>query len=80
MTAGGNEVARRRFLSWLAASPLLAAPARAEDPAPLITSASQALNVFELQAVAARNIPPAHYGDLMTGVLDDRTIAANIAA
>ena len=80
MTAGGNEVARRRFLSWLAASPLLAAPARAEDPAPLITSASQALNVFELQAVAARNIPPAHYGYLMTGVLDDRTIAANIAA
>ncbi len=80
MAAGGDEVARRRFLAWLAASPLLAAPARAEDPAPLITAASQALNVFELQAVAARNIPPAHYGYLMTGVLDDRTIAANAAA
>jgi 4-hydroxymandelate oxidase len=73
--------ARRRFLSFLAASPLLAGlelpPASAQEPSALITRASQALNVFELQAVAERNVPPAHYGFLQTGVLDDRTIAAN---
>jgi isopentenyl diphosphate isomerase/L-lactate dehydrogenase-like FMN-dependent dehydrogenase len=75
-----RDLARRRFLAFLAASPLIATPAGAQDPAPLITSPAQALNVFELQAVAAKNIPPAHYGYLMTGVLDDRTIGANIAA
>ena len=77
-----GELARRRFLAWLAASPILAAPGAggAQDRPALITAANQALNVFELQAVAEKNIPPAHYGYLMTGVLDDRTIAANIAA
>lgn len=78
MSAQGGALARRRFLQFMAASPLWAAPAAAEDAAgPMITSAAQALNVFELQAVAARKIPPAHYGYLMTGVLDDRTVAAN---
>ena len=48
-----QDLARRRFLGFLAGSPLLAwASANAEEPAPLITSAGQALNVFELQAVA----------------------------
>ena len=80
MMAQDGDLARRRFLAFLAASPLIAMPAGAQDPAPLITSPGQALNVFELQAVAAKNIPPAHYGYLMTGVLDDRTMAANVAA
>jgi 4-hydroxymandelate oxidase len=75
-----GDLARRRFLAWLAASPILATPAGAQEKSGLITAARQALNVFELQAVAARNIPPAHYGYLMTGVLDDRTVAANEAA
>lgn len=74
------DVARRRFLAFLAASPMLAAPAAAENGPALITSASQALNVFELQAVAAKAIPPAHYGYLMTGVLDDKTVAINSQA
>ena len=75
-----GDLARRRFLAWLAASPILAAPAAAQETPGLITSAGQALNVFELQAVAAKNIPPAHYGYLMTGVLDDRTVAINSSA
>lgn len=75
-----TDVARRRFLAFLAASPLLAAPASAQDAPGLITSASQALNVFELQAAAARRIPAAHYGYLMTGVLDDKTVALNSQA
>jgi len=76
-----GELARRRFLAWLAASPILAAPAAlAQDKPPLITAANQALNVFELQAVAETKIPPAHYGYLMTGVLGDRTMIANSTA
>ncbi len=72
-----TDVARRRFLAFLAASPMLAAPAAAQNAPGLITAASQALSVFELEAVAARSIPSAHYGYLMTGVLDDGTVAAN---
>ncbi len=75
-----DNLARRRFLAWLAASPVLATPAFGQEKPALIKSAAEALNVFELQAVAATKIPPAHYGYLMTGVLDDRTIAANVAA
>ena len=75
-----DNLARRRFLSWLAASPVLASPAFGQEAPRLIGSPGEALNVFELQAVAATKIPPAHYGYLMTGVLDDRTIAANSAA
>ena len=75
-----TDVVRRRFLAFLAASPLLGAPASAQNTTVPITAASQALNVFELQAVAARNIPAAHYGYLMTGVLDDRTVALNSQA
>ena len=77
-----DPAARRRFLRLLAASPLLAGgglAAWAAD-ARLIESADEALSVFELQAVAERNIPAAHYGYLQTGVLDDRTVDANSRA
>jgi 4-hydroxymandelate oxidase len=87
MTASRQAIARRRFLGFLASSPLagvmvpgslgrLEAQA-AETATAAITSAEQALNVFDLQAVAARTMRPAHYGYLQTGVLDDRTVAAN---
>lgn len=80
MSVHGGALARRRFLQFVGASPLWAAPAMADGAAaPSITSAAQALNVFELQEVAARNIPPAHYGYLMTGVHDDKTVTANAA-
>lgn len=68
--------ARRRFLRFLAASPLLAAGGAAAQPG-AIQTAREALSVHELQSVAERNIPPAHYGYLMTGVFDDGTMAAN---
>lgn len=92
---------RRRFLSWLAGTPLLAAAGvdhrqllrlltggspdhhralqlvqdAAQDPP--ITAASQALNVFDFEPVAQRNIPIAHWAYLMTGSDDDATIRAN---
>src|SRR5579871_2250009 len=86
---------RRRFLQFLAASPLLAAtdlaamaaeaPSRLPDPmiwAPrsldkLIASPKEAINVFDFEPVAAKNIPPAHFGYMTGGVNDDVTLRAN---
>lgn len=78
---------RRRFLRLLAASPVLAASgfsyasrdqveqiAQGED---LITAPEQAINVLEFEAVARKNLPPAHFGYMATGVDDDGTIQAN---
>ena len=45
--------------------------------APLIQAAEQAVNVFDLQAVAAEKVPVAHYAYLATGVDDDATREAN---
>ena len=83
-----NEfLSRRRFIQHVAASQLSVGAAAAIAPAlawaqnleapPLLTDVTQALNVFELQAMAERTIRPAHYGYLQTGVLDDRTVEAN---
>ncbi len=87
MVQAGDALARRRFLGFLAASPLAGAlfpgglgsgEAQAADAAATsITAAEQAINVFDLQAVAERTMRPAHLGYLQTGVLDDRTVAAN---
>ena len=78
---------RRAFLKFLAASPLyaggvgLSGSALAQAPAAeLVTRAGDALDVFDLEAVARRNIPPAHWGYLMTGVDGDETLNANHAA
>jgi 4-hydroxymandelate oxidase len=43
----------------------------------LITSAAEALNVFDFEPVARKKIPVAHWGYLMTGSDDDGTIRAN---
>jgi 4-hydroxymandelate oxidase len=55
-----------------AASVTMAAPALAA-----IASPDLALNVFDFEAVARNNIPPAHFGYIATGVEDDRTLRAN---
>jgi isopentenyl diphosphate isomerase/L-lactate dehydrogenase-like FMN-dependent dehydrogenase len=64
--------ARRNFLAFLAASPLLQST---ESNA--ITSPDQALNVLDFEAAARKALPPAHFGYLATGVDDDRTLRAN---
>jgi isopentenyl diphosphate isomerase/L-lactate dehydrogenase-like FMN-dependent dehydrogenase len=69
-----TRTARRRFLQFLAASPLFSAEA------PLITSPAQALNVRDFEAVARKNIPPPHFAYIATGVDDDRTVRANTEA
>src|SRR5262245_30964302 len=77
-----TAASRRRFLRYLRGWPLFsiaaALPAFAQQRiATEVLKASDALNVFELEAIAKRNIPAAHWGYLSGGVLDDRTIASN---
>ena len=88
---------RRRFIKFLAASPLFAGtpiaalaqeglyPQRPPDPfvwAPrdyehLISSPKEALDVFDFEPVMHKNVPPAHFGYLASGVDDDVTLRAN---
>jgi 4-hydroxymandelate oxidase len=82
----GREIdpaSRRQFLRFLAASPALA---YAELPAsllaalqtePTIASAKDALNVMDFEAIARKNLPPAHFAYLATGTDDDGTVRAN---
>ena len=62
------------------AGQVLAVPP-AVEPVPetdgLITSAADAINVFDFEKVARHNLPPAHYGYLATGVDDNATLRAN---
>jgi isopentenyl diphosphate isomerase/L-lactate dehydrogenase-like FMN-dependent dehydrogenase len=78
------------LLQFLAASPLFARAALAEglrpsDPinwAPrdldqLIADPKQALDVFDFEPVMKKNVPPAHFGYMATGVDDETTLHAN---
>jgi len=78
---------RRTFIKYLAASPLYAGfpyfARSAAETAPLqnidsvIARCSDALDVFDFEPVARRNIPPAHWGFLATGVDGEDTLRAN---
>ena len=75
-----RNIARRRFLKFLAASPLLSAPGLAASlfaQDELIASPDLALDVFDFEAVARNRLPPAHFGYMATGVDDDATLRAN---
>lgn len=67
---------RREFLRFLAGSPLYA-QALAQTPAGPSTTA---LSVADFEVSARQILPPAHWGFLATGVDDDLTLKANIAA
>src|SRR5260370_29826755 len=64
---------RRRFLAFVAGSPLLLGQ---QDPGP-IADPKQALNVMDFEAAARKAPPPAHFGYMATGVEDDATLRAN---
>ena len=64
---------------------ILAQGLRPEDPvdrAPreldkLIADPTQALDVFDFEPVMKKNVPPAHFGYMATGVDDEITLCAN---
>jgi 4-hydroxymandelate oxidase len=78
---------RRAFLAFLAGSPLLlgfpsivealtqAASPRAVDDA--LASAADALDVFDLEVMAKKLVPPAHWGYMASGVDGEETLRAN---
>jgi 4-hydroxymandelate oxidase len=78
---------RRAFLKFLASSPLFAAiPSIGEVLGQtttlqgvdnLISSAADALDVFDFEPVARKAIPPAHWGYMATGVDGEETLRAN---
>jgi 4-hydroxymandelate oxidase len=89
-----RATSRRRFLQFLAGSPLFASgvistyaaevPTTLPDPmiwAPasddLIKSPKDAINVFDFEPVARKNVPPAHFGYMASGIDDEVTLRAN---
>lgn len=80
---------RRRFLRYLAGSPLFAAAtgdvtalarslALLQQGPGLITQARHALNVMDFEPVAKARLPIAHWAYLATGTDDDGTLRANV--
>jgi len=70
---------RRRFLRFLAASPLALTPSwpYGLHQAAGTSTADGALDVFDLESAARAALPPAHFGYLATGTDDDLTLRAN---
>jgi isopentenyl diphosphate isomerase/L-lactate dehydrogenase-like FMN-dependent dehydrogenase len=74
---------RREFLRFLAASPVLGAATRGfaqntQGPsAALISAPAEAINVFDFEPVARRNLTAAHYTYMASGVDDGATLQAN---
>ena len=89
---------RRKFLQFLAASPVLAAggleafagegvtpgtklpdplmwaPMRTDE---LIKTPKEAINVFDFEPVCRKNVPPAHFGYMASGIDDEVTLRRN---
>jgi 4-hydroxymandelate oxidase len=71
-----GSLSRRRFVEHVLRSPLVAAGAVAAQSVPArapITSAREALDVFDFAPLAQKNMSAAHWAYLMTGVDDDLT-------
>jgi 4-hydroxymandelate oxidase len=76
-----NHKDRRRFLKFLAASPLAAFPAAAWEPPPSdyipLGGPKDAFSVMDFEEAARRALPAAHFGYMASGVDDDLTLKAN---
>jgi 4-hydroxymandelate oxidase len=93
-----QAASRRKFLQFLAASPLFAAGGleayAGEGPLPgtklpdplmwapmrtdeLIKAPKDAINVFDFEPVCRKNVPPAHFGYMASGIDDEVTLRAN---
>jgi isopentenyl diphosphate isomerase/L-lactate dehydrogenase-like FMN-dependent dehydrogenase len=81
------QASRREFFQFIAASAVLAPSVRAlaqqaavSNDLAIIKSAKEALQVMDFEPAARRALPPAHWGYMASGVDDDLTLRANIAA
>jgi len=88
-----SELDRRAFLRFVAGSPLLFSSACGADRDPwrgptgaepaadsdgdLVAAAADAINVFDFEPVAKRNLSAAHYTFLSMGIQDEFTLRAN---
>lgn len=77
VVAGGASAAAADFVGDAGdrlPDPILWAPRTAS---PIIKSPQDALDVFDLEAVARANVPPAHFGYMASGIDDELTLRAN---
>jgi 4-hydroxymandelate oxidase len=85
-----RSTARREFLKFLAASPYVAAlggvttfleqrgfAEGAQQPSSVITSPTEALDVFDFEEAAHRKVRDSHWAYMVSGVDDDATLRAN---
>src|ERR1700675_3830711 len=78
--AGSPLMAIPGFATWAAETPsrfpdpIIWAPFNPQD---LIASPKDAINVFDFEPVARKNIPPAHFGYMASGIDDEATLRAN---
>src|ERR1700682_6664434 len=78
--AGSPSLAIRGFAAWAAETPsrfpdpILWAPFNPQD---LIANPKDAINVFDFEPVARKNVPPAHFGYMASGIDDEVTLRAN---
>src|SRR5579871_1881898 len=94
MSSDISATSRRRFLQYLAASPLFAStgfsalanemPSKWPDPmiwtgsgSEPIKTPKEAINVFDFEPAAFKNVPPAHFGYMASGLDDEVTLRAN---
>ena len=78
--SGSPLLAIPGFAAWAAETPsrfpdpIIWAPFNPQD---LIASPKDAINVFDFEPVARKNVPPAHFGYMGSGIDDEVTLRAN---
>src|ERR1700719_3622876 len=78
--SGSPLLAMPGFAAWAAETPsrfpdpIIWAPFNPQD---LIASPKDAINVFDFEPVARKNVPPAHFGYMASGIDDEVTLRAN---
>jgi isopentenyl diphosphate isomerase/L-lactate dehydrogenase-like FMN-dependent dehydrogenase len=74
LLAGGGLSALAREAPSKLPDPMLWAPQNLEE---LIKSPKEAINVFDFEPVCRKNVPPAHFGYMASGIDDEVTLRAN---
>ncbi len=72
--AGGGSIARALEAPNRLPDPMVWAP---RDLDHLIATPKEAINVFDFEPVMQKNVPPAHFGYMASGIDDEVTLRAN---